>query len=373
MSGFTTKAVHEGSAPDNETGAVIPPIYQTSTFAQKAPGEHKGFEYTRADNPNYQRLEACLAALEEAKYATVFSSGSGASLAALNLLKAGDHVVAGDDLYGGTYRLFTKWGERFGLSFTFVDATKPQNFREGLRKETKLFWIETPTNPLLKTSDIAAAADIAKNAEKNSKAAKIFTVVDNTFATPYFQKPLALGADMALHSTTKYIGGHSDVIGGVIATNDKALKEALDFGRKALGVNPSPFDCWLTLRGVKTMGLRMERHQSNAKAVVQFLNKHPLTKKVYYPGFGGMVSAEFNLTHSQAKKLISGFKYFTLAESLGGVESLVCHPATMTHASIPAPERAKRGLGDGLVRFSVGIEESQDLLEDLQSGLGRFQ
>lgn len=372
MTGFTTKAVHEGSAPDNETGAVIPPIYQTSTFAQEAPAQHKGFDYTRADNPNFQRLEACLSALEEAKHATVFSSGTGAALAVLNLLQAGDHVAAGDDLYGGTYRLFTKWGERFGLTFTFVDATAPENFDKVLRKETKLFWIETPTNPLLKTSDISAITKIARAGAKGG-AKKILTVVDNTFATPYFQKPLTLGADMVLHSTTKYVGGHSDVIGGAVATNNKTLKEALDFGRKALGVNPSPFDCWLTLRGVKTLGLRMERHQSNAQAVVQFLKKHPLTKKVYYPGFGGMVSAEFQLSDAQTKKLIGSFKIFTLAESLGGVESLVCHPATMTHASVPPQERAKRGIGDGLVRFSVGIEEAEDLLADLKSGLGRFQ
>lgn len=364
--GFSTRAVHAGQAPERQTGAVIPPIYQTSTFAQTSPGRHKGFDYTRSDNPNYRRLEACLASLEEARFATVFSSGLGASLAVLNLLQAGDHVVAGDDLYGGTYRLFTKWGERFGLRFSFVDATKARNFQRAARKETKLFWIESPTNPLLKTSDIRTVSKIARGK-------KILTAVDNTFATPYFQKPLQLGADIALHSTTKYIGGHSDVVGGVAATNSKRLKEAFDFARKALGVNPSPFDCWLTQRGVKTMALRMERHQKNARAVVRFLKKHPLTQEIYYPGFGGMVSAEFKLDLARTKKLISSFRWFTLAESLGGVESLVNHPALMTHASIPPEMRKERGLSDSLVRFSVGIEEEEDLLDDLRGALARFK
>ncbi|OGQ05780.1 MAG: cystathionine gamma-synthase [Deltaproteobacteria bacterium RIFCSPLOWO2_01_44_7] len=365
MKGFNTKAVHVGQKPEGLTGAVISPIYQTSTYAQEAPGKHKGFDYTRADNPNYRNLEAAIAALEEGAYATVFSSGIGAELAVLNLLKAGDHVVAGDDLYGGTYRLFTQWGMRFGLSFDFVDGTNPKAFEKAIQKKTKLIWIETPTNPLLKTTDIKAVATIAKKK-------KILTVADNTFATPYFQKPLNLGAAMSLHSTTKYIGGHSDVIGGVVVTNDKKLKEKLNLARMSLGINPSPFDCWLTQRGLKTLGLRMERHQENAKAVVQFFKKHPLTKKVYYPGFGGMVSAEFKLTVDQTKKLISSFEYFTLGESLGGVESLVCHPATMTHASIPPKERVKRGLSDSLVRFSVGIEDVEDLLDDLKNTLSRF-
>ena len=366
MAGFNTKAIHEGQAPDKETGAVIPPIYQTSTYAQESPAVNKGFDYTRSDNPNYRNLEMALAALEEGSFATVFSSGMGAELAVLNLLKAGDHVVAGDDLYGGTYRLFTQWGEKFGLSFTFVDTTDSKNIFKAIQKNTKLIWIETPTNPLLKTSDIAAIAKIARSK-------KVWSVVDNTFASPYFQKPLALGADMSLHSTTKYIGGHSDVIGGVVITNSKELKEKLNFARKALGVNPSPFDCWLTQRGLKTLGVRMERHQENAKKIVAFLKKHPLTKKIYYPGFGGMVSAEFKLSIEQTKKMITSFKYFTLAESLGGVESLVSHPATMTHAAIPAKERLQRGLTDSLVRFSVGIEDGEDLVFDLEDGLARFE
>lgn len=362
MKGFNTKAVHIGQAPEEKTGAVIPPIYQTTTYAQEAPAQHKGYEYTRANNPNFERLEAALAALEEGKFACVYSSGLGAALAVLSLLRAGDHVVAGEDLYGGTFRLFTKWGKRFGLKFTFVPGTDIKAFGKAIQKETKLIWIESPTNPLLNLTNIDAVCRLVKL--KN-----ILTVVDNTFATPYFQRPLTLGADLVLHSTTKYIGGHSDVVGGAVVTRDVKLHQDLLFGRMALGVNPSPFDCWLTQRGLKTLGLRMERHQKNAKAVVAFLGEHPLTEKIYYPGFSGMVSAEFKLTVEQTKKLISSLKLFTLAESLGGVESLVCHPATMTHASIPKAERIKRGLTDSLVRFSVGIEEAQDLTDDLRAGL----
>jgi len=363
--GFSTKAVHAGQEPEPHTGAVIPPIYQTTTYQQSAPAKHKGFEYTRAGNPNFERLEEALASLEEGKFATVFSSGLGASLAVLNLLKAGDHVVAGDDLYGGTYRLFTKWGAKFGITFDFVNSTKSKIFLKTLNPKTKLVWLESPTNPLLRQSDI-------RSITKATNRKKIISVVDNTFATPYFQKPLTLGSDIVVHSTTKYIGGHSDVVGGAAITNSKALDNKLKFGRMALGVNPSPFDCWLTQRGLKTLGLRMERHQKNAKAVAKYLVKNRRTKRVYYPGFGGMVSAEFKLSINQTKKLISSFKLFTLAESLGGVESLVCHPATMTHASIPAKERAKIGLSDSLVRFSVGIEDSEDLITDLKSALSKY-
>lgn len=362
MKGFNTKAVHAGQEPEKLTGAVIPPIYQTSTYAQQAPAKTKGYDYTRANNPNFERLETALAALEEGKCAVVFSSGLGAALAVLNLLKAGDHVVAGHDLYGGTYRLFTQWGMKFGLSFDFVDGAQAQNFAKTLRPATKLIWVETPTNPLLAVTDIKAVCRAAR-------LKKILTVVDNTFATPYFQKPLELGADISLHSTTKYIGGHSDVVGGAVICNDKKLAEGLRFGRMALGINPSPFDCWLTSRGLKTLGLRMEQHQKNARALVSFLKKHPKTKKVCYPGFGGMISAEFKLSVVQTKKLISSLKVFTLAESLGGVESLVCHPATMTHASVPPAERARRGLSDALVRFSCGIEAPEDLTADVGSAL----
>lgn len=362
MKGFSTKAVHVGQEPDEKTGAVIPPIYQTTTYAQEAPAKHKGYEYTRANNPNFERLEAALAALEDGKYACVYSSGLGAALAVLNLIQAGDHIVAGEDLYGGTYRLFTKWGKKFGLEFDFVDGTKPAAFAKSFQKQTKFVWMESPTNPLLNLTDIKAVCRLAKPK-------KILTVVDNTFATPYFQRPLTLGADMVLHSTTKYIGGHSDVVGGAVITRDQKLFEGLRFSRMALGVNPSPFDCWLTQRGLKTLGLRMERHQENAKTLVAFLKKHPLSKKIYYPGFGGMLSAEFKLNVAQTKKLISSLKLFTLAESLGGVESLVCHPSTMTHASVPPEVRVERGLTDSLVRFSCGIENSQDLVEDVGAAL----
>ncbi|MDO8527271.1 MAG: aminotransferase class I/II-fold pyridoxal phosphate-dependent enzyme [Deltaproteobacteria bacterium] len=365
MAGFNTKAVHEGQSPEKTTGAVIPPIYQTSTFEQESPAKHKGFEYTRADNPNYKNLEQGLASLEEAKFATVFSSGLGATLASLSLLKMGDHVVAGDDLYGGTYRIFTHWGERFGLKFDFVNTTKAALVEKALRPNTKLIWVETPTNPLLRVSDIRSIVAVAKKK-------KVPVIVDNTFATSYFQKPLTMGADMVLHSTTKYIGGHSDVIGGVVATNRSDLHDKLKFARKALGVNPSPFDCWLTQRGLKTLGLRMERHQQNAKEIVAFFEKEKKVKKIHYPGFGGMISVEFKLSVVKTKQLISSFKYFTLAESLGGVESLVSHPSSMTHASVPQKERAKIGLSDSLVRFSVGIEDSADLIEDLKSALAKI-
>lgn len=363
--GFTTRTVHAGQKPDGETGAVIPPIYQTSTYAQEAPAKHKGYEYTRAGNPNFSNLETALAAAERGRFATVFSSGLGAATAVMNLLQAGDHVVAVDDLYGGSYRLFTQWGEKFGLTFTFVPGGNAAPFEEALRKETKLIWMESPTNPLLKVTDIKAVAAMAKKKG-------VLSLVDNTFASPYFQNPLTMGVDLVLHSTTKYIGGHSDVVGGVVVINDKVLKEKLDFGRMVLGVNPSPFDCWLTQRGLKTLGLRMERHQQNAKGIVGFLKNHRLASKIYYPGFGGMVSAEFKLGDAQTGKFISSLELFVLAESLGGVESLVCHPASMTHASIPKEVRESRGLGDGLVRFSVGIEDLDDLTADLEKGLAAF-
>src|SRR3989338_656768 len=277
MKGFNTRAVHEGQTPEKSTGAVTPPIYQTSTFAQEAPAKHLGYEYTRADNPNYQNLETALSSLEGAKYGTVFGSGCGAETAVLSILKSGDHVIAGNDLYGGTHRLFTKVFANFGISFDFVDATQPKNFEKALRKETKLIWIETPTNPLLRLTDISAVCEIVRKK-------KIYVVVDNTFATSYLQRPLGLGADVVIHSTTKYIGGHSDVIGGCAITNNKELSEKLQFARKSMGLNPSPFDCWLAQRGVKTLGLRMERHQHNAMEVARFFVEHPKISKVYYPG-----------------------------------------------------------------------------------------
>lgn len=376
---FATRTVHAGQAPEEVTGAIMPPIYMTSTFVQEAPGVNKGYEYSRAQNPNFTLLEALLASLENAKYATVYSSGLGALTSMIATLSQGDKVVAVDGLYGGTYRLFNQVFNRFGIQFISVHPNKPEQLETALKQKPKWLFLETPTNPLLEIFDIAALSKLAH--QHNA-----LSIVDNTFASPYFQNPLDLGADVVWHSTTKYIGGHSDVLGGVIMTNSQELKTAFDFGRKALGTNPSPFDAWLTTRGVKTLALRMEKHQSNALAIAEFLSKHPKVKKVYYPGlsthanhaiakkqmsgFSGIVSVEFDLPLEKAKKLVSSFQLFALAESLGGVESLVCHPATMTHASIPAAERARMGLTDGLMRFSVGIEDPNDLINDLKATLG---
>lgn len=371
---FSTRAIHAGQEPEENFGAVIPPIYMTSTFAQEEPGEYKGYDYTRAGNPNFTNLEKCLAALESGQHATVFSSGLGAMSALLSTMQAGDKIVSIDDVYGGTYRLFTKVFAKFNLRFEFVKMDDLQLVEQLLKVgDIKMLWIETPTNPLLKIVDIAAIARLAKKYGTR-------LVVDNTFATPYLQNPLDLGADIVVHSSTKYLGGHSDVIGGAIVTNDVKLKEELDFMRKAMGFNPSPFDVWLIHRGVKTLAVRMEKHCANAMELAQFFAAHPRVEHVYYPGlesdfgyeiaakqmraFGGMISVEFKIDFEQAKKMIKNFKVFTLAESLGGVESLVDHPASMTHASIPQEERKKIGIADGLLRFSVGIEDSGDLLAD---------
>lgn len=377
---FATKAIHIGSEPDKATGAIIPPIYMTSTFLLEAPGESiAGFDYTRASNPNFTMLEKTLAALEGAQFATVFSSGLGALSALISTsLQQGDKVVGVAGLYGGTYRLFTQIFNRFGVEFIYCNAATPEELDKVMQVKPKWLLFETPTNPLLEIFDIEGFIKIAKKWGA-------LTIVDNTFASPYCQNPLRWGADIVWHSTTKYIGGHSDVIGGVMMTDSPGIKKNLDFGRKSLGVNPSPFDVWLVNRGVKTLAVRMEQHQKNAMAVAKFLEKHPKVKKVYYPGlkshtrheiakkqmygFGGIVSAEFNLTLENTKKLISSFKLFSLAESLGGVESLVNHPATMTHASIPPAKRQEMGLSDGLVRLSVGIEDTDDLLEDLEQAL----
>lgn len=375
---FATRAIHAGGEPDKETGAIMPPIYMTSTYIQEAPGENKGYDYTRAGNPNFTILEKSLAALEEAKYATVFSSGLGALTAMISTLSQGDSVVGVNGLYGGTYRLFNSVFSRFGIDFYTIPVPTPEALEKALSKNPKWLFFETPTNPLLEIFDIAA---LAKAAKKHG----VMTIVDNTFATPYFQNPLKYGVDIVWHSTTKYAGGHSDIIGGVAMTNNEEIKKGLDFGRKALGLNPSPFDVWLITRSIKTLALRMEQHQKNAFAVARYLEAHPKVKKVYYPGltnhpgheiankqmsgFGGMVSVEFNLSLEKTKKLISSFKLFALAESLGGVESLISHPATMTHASIPVVERRRSGITDGLVRISVGIEDSEDLIEDLTKAL----
>lgn len=372
---FDTKVIHAGGGSDPTTGAIMPPIYMTSTYEQPSPGKTLGYEYTRAGNPNFTILESVLASLEAANYATVFSSGLGALTALVSQLSSGDKVVGVDGLYGGTYRLFHSVFNRYGIEFITLPSGDPKILEATLAKvKPKWLFFETPTNPLLEIYDIALFASIAKKH-------KVLTIVDNTFATPFSQHPLKLGVDAVWHSTTKYIGGHSDVIGGAVMTNDKKIKEAVDFARMAIGLNPSPFDTWLLNRGVKTLAVRMQRHLENAMAIAQFLEKHPRVKKVYYPGlkshpnhavakkqmqgFGGIVSVDFNLSASATKKLLSSFQLFALAESLGGVESLVNHPATMTHASMPAKERAACGITDTLARFSVGIEAVEDLLEDL--------
>lgn len=378
---FPTKAIHMGWQPDPQTGAVMPPIYMTSTFALDSPGHSRGFEYTRANNPNFVILEKTLASLEDASHATVFSSGIGALMAMISTLSQGDKVVALDGIYGGTYRLFTKVMHRFGIELIILYSPTPQKIEETLLLKPKWLMFETPTNPLLNIFDIE---EISKLAHRHGTLA----IIDSTFASPYCQNPLKWGADVVWHSTTKYLGGHSDVLGGVVMTQDSNFKNELDFARKTLGSNPSPFDCWLVTRGVKTLAVRMPQHQKNALAIAQFFQQHPKVKQVYYPGlsshpqhaiaqkqmraFGGMLSAEFHLTLEETLKFVSSLKLFTLAESLGGVESLVCHPTTMTHAIVPAEERKQIGLNDGLVRFSIGIEDSDDLIEDLEKGLAKL-
>jgi cystathionine beta-lyase/cystathionine gamma-synthase len=378
---FATQAIHAGWEPDSQTGAVMPPIYMTSTFALYAPGKSRGFEYTRANNPNFVILEKTLASLEEATHATVFSSGIGALMGMISTLSQGDKVVALDGIYGGTYRLFTKVMQRFGIELIILYSPSPQEIENALRLKPKWFMFETPTNPLLNIFDIEKLAELARNHG-------VLSVIDNTFASPYCQNPLKWGADIVWHSSTKYLGGHSDVIGGVVMTQNGDFKQELDFARKTLGSNPSPFDCWLITRGVKTLAVRMQQHQKNALSIAEFLQNHPKVKKVYYPGlpshpqyaiakkqmraFSGMLSAEFHLSLEDTLKLVSSFKLFALAESLGGVESLVCHPTTMTHAIVPPEDRKRLGLNDGLVRFSIGIEDSEDLIDDLQETLAKI-
>lgn len=368
-----TKVIHAGQKPDPSTGAIMPPIYMTSTFVQEAPGVSiDGYEYTRASNPNFTFLEDLLAPLENGKHATVFSSGLGALTALISTLSSGDSVVALQGVYGGTFRLFTQVFNRFGIGFTQVPIDK---LPEALSTKPRYLLFETPTNPLMEVYDIAYATDLAHQHN-------VQVVCDNTFATPYCQNPFDYGVDVVWHSTTKYIGGHSDVIGGVLITNSPQHKKAFDFARKAIGLNPSPFDAWLVTRGVKTLAARMYLHCQNAAFLADKLEAHPKVKKVYYPGlpshpthaiakkqmraFSGMLSVEFNLSLEETKKLISSFRLFSLAESLGGVESLVSYPATMTHASIPKSVRDQIGLTDGLVRFSVGIEDKEDLWEDIK-------
>lgn len=378
---FATKAIHMGWQPDAATGAVMPPIYMTSTFALDSPEHSRGFEYTRANNPNFVILEKTLASLEDAAHATVFSSGIGALMGMISTLSKGDKVVALDGIYGGTYRLFTKVMQRFGIELITLYDISPSKIEEALQSKPKWLMFETPTNPLLNIFDIEQITQIAKKH-------KVLSVIDNTFASPYCQNPFKWGADIVWHSTTKYLGGHSDVLGGVVMTQNAQFKQEMDFARKTLGGNPSPFDCWLITRGIKTLAVRMEQHQKNALAIAHFLEKHPKVKHVYYPGlpshpqyeiakkqmraFNGMLSAEFDLSLEETLQLISSFKLFTLAESLGGVESLVSHPSTMTHAIVPAEERKRLGISDRLVRFSIGIEDHEDLIQDLEQALSKF-
>jgi len=375
---FETKAIHSGNKSDSATGAITTPIYQTSTFQQEAVGKHKGFVYTRTDNPTRHALEDNLAALENGKYGLCFASGLAAVNTVMNLLKSGDHVVSANDLYGGTYRIFTKLFTKYGMIFDLVDATDLDNIRRVIRPNTKVLWLETPSNPLLKITDLKAAIALAHKH-------KILTVVDNTFATPYLQQPFDFGADIVLHSTTKYLGGHSDILGGALITNNKELHEQLKFFQNAVGAVPGPFDCFLTLRGTKTLALRMERHCSNALAIARFLSRHPKVKKVFYPGlpnhpghniakkqmtgFGGMVSFEVKGNAAKTKKIAASAKLFALAESLGCVRSLINHPPSMTHASMEPEVRKKIGINDNLIRLSVGVENIQDLIEDLKQAL----
>jgi cystathionine gamma-synthase/cystathionine gamma-lyase len=374
---FSTKAIHAGQGADPATGATIVPVYQTSTYTQEAVGVHKGFDYSRTVNPTRVALEAQLAALEGAAYGSAFASGMAATSAVMNLLSAGDHVVVTDDLYGGTYRLFSRVLSRYGLEFTYVDMADLDAVRAAIRPNTKMFWLETPTNPLLKLIDIRAICSLRTGAQ--------LVVVDNTFASPYFQQPLAHGADIVVHSTTKYIGGHSDVVGGAALTADKEVHDVIKFHQNAAGGVPGPHDAWLTMRGAKTLALRMREHAKNAQAVAEFLESHAEVERVYYPGlpshpqhdlakrqmsgFGGMVSFTLKGPEQRAIDFANRMHYFSLAESLGGVESLICHPARMTHGSIPKEEREKRGVTDGLLRLSVGIEDIDDLLDDLRQAL----
>jgi cystathionine gamma-lyase len=374
---FSTKAIHVGQGADPATGATIVPIYQTSTYTQDAVGEHKGFDYSRTVNPTRVALEKQLASLEGAEYGSAFASGMAATAAVLNLLSSGDHAVVTDDLYGGTYRLFSRVLTRYGLEFTYVDMSDLAAVRAAIRPNTKLFWIETPTNPMLKLVDIAAVAAM--------RAPGTHVVVDNTFATPYFQQPLALGADIVVHSTTKYIGGHSDVVGGVAITRDKATHELIKFHQNAVGGVPGPNDAWLTMRGAKTLAIRMREHAHNAAIVADFLEANDEVARVFYPGlpshpqhelakrqmsgFGGMVSFVLAGPPERGIDFANRLKYFSLAESLGGVESLICHPARMTHGSIPEEDRQRRGITDGLLRLSVGIEDADDLVDDLKQAI----
>jgi cystathionine beta-lyase/cystathionine gamma-synthase len=377
--GFSTDAIHAGQIPDPTTGAVITPIYQTSTYAQYELGKSTGFEYGRTHNFTRQALEKNVATLEKGKYGIAFASGLAATHALMSLVKAGDHIVISNNVYGGTYRLYELNMKNYGLDFSWVDTTNLINIENAIRQNTKMIFVETPTNPMLNITDLKGVADIAR---KNN----LISVCDNTFMSPYFQNPLTFGIDIVLHSTTKYLNGHSDVIGGILVTSDEKIHERLRYIQNAAGGVPSPFDCWLVLRSTKTLAVRMKQHEANAIEFARFLEQSGFANRVIYPGleshpqhelarkqmrgFGGMVSADFG-TIERAKKVLNGVKIFTLAESLGGVESLICHPASMTHASVPKDERDKMGLTDSLVRFSVGIEDVEDLIEDVKQAIAK--
>ena len=377
---FDTKIVRSGIEPDPTTGAIVPPIYQTATYVLPEVGRDLGFDYTRSANPTREILENNLAAIEGGKFGTCFSSGMSAVDSVLKLLKRGDHVVCSDDVYGGVSRHFNSILVNYGLTFTYVDSSNPENVKNAITSDTKLLWVETPTNPLLKVTDLDAMSQIAKDHG-------IFFGVDSTFATPVFLRPIEFGADIVMHSTTKYISGHNQIIGGIIITNNERIHEKMKFVQKTIGAVPSPFDCWLTLLGVKTLHLRMKRHASNAQAVAEFLESHPQVKKITYPGleshrqyvvakeqmdgFSGMISFELKDGIPAGKTLMNSVKLCSLAESLGAVETMITHPATMTHVDVPIEERHARGLSDGLVRISVGIEDVDDIIADLSQALNK--
>ena len=376
--GFETRAIHAGQEPDPTTGAIMTPVYLTSTYVQSSPGKHKGYEYSRTGNPTRKAYEDCIANLEGGKFGFAFASGCAATTTVLHLLKAGDHVVAGDYMYGGTFRLFDKVLKHNGIEFSYVNLTDPKNLSSALKKNTKLVWVETPTNPMLRLVDIKKLSDIARKQ-------KAITVVDNTFMSPYFQKPLDLGADIIVHSSTKFINGHSDIVGGVAVTDSPALAEKIAFLSNSMGAIAAPFDSFMCLRSLKTLAVRMRAHEENAKAIAKFLEGHKKIESVIYPGlkshpqhdlakkqmsgFGGMITFYLKGNLTNARSFLESVRVFSLAESLGGVESLIEHPAIMTHASVPAENRKALGISDTLVRLSVGIESQQDLLNDLESAL----
>jgi cystathionine gamma-lyase len=378
--GFATRAIHAGQAPDPSTGAIMTPVYLTSTYVQSSPGVHQGWEYSRTHNPTRQAFESCIANLEGARFGFAFSSGCGATTTVLHMLKAGDHVIAADDMYGGTFRLFDKVLKTHGIEFSYVDLSKAENFSLAIKSNTKMVWLETPTNPTLKLADIRKISSAAK-------AQGIISVVDNTFMSPYFQKPISLGADMVVHSGTKYIGGHSDLVCGVAVTDREDLAEKMAFLSNSMGTTLGPFDAFLGLRSLKTLPLRMKAHAENAKTVADYLSQHAMVEKVIYPGLeshpqhalakeqmlgmGGMITFFIRGGLKAARAFLENLTVFSLAESLGGVESLVEHPAIMTHASVPEEIRKTLGIDDSLIRLSVGVEDIQDLLKDLESAFNR--